>query len=235
MDIRFMRRASVGLMVRAPSPVATFGIADCLLFPAPEDGDVVLPGVPLLLLVLPCPRDALSEDRCEGSGVLDGVRKLFPESHFEFDMAFDAELLVFAKNPGSSPPLLSKAPFAVVSDCMLISFCSLLDLRAPTLGRLREDLFSDPSGSMKVPGPIDFRGAFVFVLEFALMKEFGGKWLCRRLFKTGAAALRGIDSDLDEFRLRRPGAVFCWRASEFFLPIDPVPDTFLVAAGGLTG
>ena len=53
-----MRRASVGLMVRAPRPVAIEGMTDILLFAAPDEGVVVLPGVPLLLLVLPDMRAA---------------------------------------------------------------------------------------------------------------------------------------------------------------------------------
>jgi hypothetical protein len=71
MDIRFIRRASVGLMVRAPSPVAIPGITDILLLATLDEG-VTVPGVPLLLLVLPGPRD--------GSGVLDVVKKPFSES-----------------------------------------------------------------------------------------------------------------------------------------------------------
>ena len=59
-------------MVRAPSPVAIRGMTDILLLVALDEG-VTVPGVPLLLLVLPGPRD--------GSGVLDGVKKAFSESH----------------------------------------------------------------------------------------------------------------------------------------------------------
>ena len=86
---------------------------------------------------------------------------------------------------------------------------------------------------MNVPGPIDLRGAFVVL--FALVKELGGKWLCRLLLSTEAAAAAGICSDLEELRLKLMDAGFCCRASEFFLPIDPVADTFLVPVGGLTG
>lgn len=44
-----------------------------------------------------------------------------------------------------------------------------------------------------------------------------------------------IESDLEEFRLRVVEGVVCWRAAEFFLPIEPAADTFLVLAGGLIG
>lgn len=43
------------------------------------------------------------------------------------------------------------------------------------------------------------------------------------------------DSDLEEDRLRLADGAFCCRASEFFLLIEVVPDTFLVLAGGLIG
>ena len=43
------------------------------------------------------------------------------------------------------------------------------------------------------------------------------------------------DSDLEEVRLRLADGLFCCRASEFFLLIEVVPDTFLVLAGGLIG
>ena len=60
---------------------------------------------------------------------------------------------------------------------------------------------------MKVPGPIDFRGAFVPV--FALLYELGGKWLCLRLLSTDVAGPVVTDSDLEEVRLRLVDGVFC--------------------------
>lgn len=68
-DIRFSRRASVGLMVRAPRPVATGGMTETRL-DADDDGVVVLPAVCLTGV-----RTALVEEDREWSVVPDAVRR----------------------------------------------------------------------------------------------------------------------------------------------------------------
>ena len=145
-------------MVRAPSPVAIPGMTDILLLETLDEG-VTVPGVPLLLLVLPGPRD--------GSGVLDGVKKAFSESRLAPCPDFPRKFFPCPITPDSSLPPASTPRFATPIFKPVMSFCSLLAFRTPTLGRLPGDLFSEGSGSMKVPGPIDFRGAFVPV--FALL------------------------------------------------------------------
>lgn len=152
-------------MVRAPSPVAIGGMTDILLFVALDDGVPGAPGVPLLLFVLLGPR--------EGSGVLEGVKKGFSVSCFETWPGFAFAFPVFPTALGSSCPLASISRFAMPIFKPTMSFCSLLDFLTPTLGRLLGDLLSDGSGSMKVPGPIDFRGGLV--LAFVLVYELGGK------------------------------------------------------------
>src|SRR2546423_664476 len=199
--MRFIRRASVGLMVRAPRPVAIGGITDILLFWALDEGVAVVPAVPLLLLVLPGPRDR--------SGALDGVKNAFSLSCFEPCPESNAGLFAFPVTLVSSLPSASIPRLAIPMLKLAMSFCSLLDLRTPTLGRLRGDLFSEGSGSTKVPGPIDFRGAFVLV--FALPYELGGKRLCLRLLSTGVAGPAGLDSGFGEFQPTAGACVFCLR------------------------
>jgi hypothetical protein len=131
-------------------------MTDILLFVALDEGVAVPPGVPLLLLVLPGPRD--------GSGVREGVKKAFSLSFFGPCPDFPFAFFPFPTVLGSSLPLASIPRFATPIFKLFMSFCSLLDFLTPTLGRLRGALFSEGSGSMNVPGPIDFRGAFVFVL-----------------------------------------------------------------------
>lgn len=50
---------------------------------------------------------------------------------------------------------------------------------------------------MKVPGPTDFLGALG--AGFALLNEFGGKWLCR-LPRSMEVVVVAIESDLAELR-----------------------------------
>ena len=109
-----------------------------------------------------------------------------------------------------------------------MSFCSLLDLRTPTLGLLFGALFSDGSGSINVPGPIDFLGGLV--LAFGLLKELGGKWLCLRLLSTGLLTDVVIDSELD--LLGMLVVEFCCLAAEFFLPIEDTVEVFLTLDDG---
>ena len=109
-----------------------------------------------------------------------------------------------------------------------MSFSSLLDFRTPTLGLLFGALFSDGSGSTKVPGPIDFLG--VLALAFGLLKEFGGKWLCLRLLSTGLLTDVVIDSELD--LLGMSVLEFCCLAAEFFLPIEDAAEVFLTLDDG---
>lgn len=68
-DMRFMRLASVGLIVLAPKPVAMD-----ILFEPP--GVVVLPGVPLRLPGVIWPTIDIV---LRASGVLDGVSRSFEE------------------------------------------------------------------------------------------------------------------------------------------------------------
>ena len=68
-------------------------MTDILLFVALEDGVPGPPGVPLLLFVLPGPR--------EGSGVLDGVKKGFSVSRFEAWPGFAFAPLVLPTALGS--------------------------------------------------------------------------------------------------------------------------------------
>ena len=105
----------------------------------------------------------------------------------------------------------------------------------PRFGGSIDDI-SAPDGTAKVPGPMDFRGAFVFAVLFELLKEFGGKWLCRLLLRidvvVGAAAM---DSDLDELRLNVLEALLCCLCSPLFLPTELLPDTFLKLPDDETG
>lgn len=71
MDIRFMRRASVGLMVRAPKPVAC-GMTDIRLEDEQEDVGVVAVGFPVVFLT--GVRTALVEDDRLWSEVPDAVK-----------------------------------------------------------------------------------------------------------------------------------------------------------------
>lgn len=126
-----------------------------------------------------------------------------------------------------SPPRL----FNLTVNASFLGF-SALALRPPMLGRLR-GAFSEDSGATNVPGPIDFRGALVFVP--VLLKELGGKWLCRLLLRTEVVvAADAIDSDFEELRLRLLEALLCCLCKPFF-PIDPVPDTLRVLATGAIG
>lgn len=72
-DMRFMRLASVGLMVRAPKPVTWPGMTDIRFDPA---GVVVRPGVPLLFPGVVWP--TIDSAFC-GSGVREGVNKSLEE------------------------------------------------------------------------------------------------------------------------------------------------------------
>jgi hypothetical protein len=73
---------------------------------------------------------------------------------------------------------------------------SVLAFLPPTLGRRLTVDFSAESGAMNVPGPTDFRGALGPLL--ALLKEFGGKWLCL-LPRSMDVVVAVIESDLIEF------------------------------------
>ena len=165
-DILFSLLASVGLIVRAPNPEAWLGMTDILLLLDP--GVVVRPGVPLRRLEGFGTWEDVGRLR---SGLLEGVNRslelwlLPPINDLArialgdlFSPAFSAFLLVRRKDK----PLL----------------LSVLDFRPPTLGRLLTfSVFV--SGGTKVPGPMDFLGAFGAPVElaFGLLNALGGNWL----------------------------------------------------------
>ena len=101
----------------------------------------------------------------EGSGVLEGVSK-----------SFDA---LFFGGPRD------------VFNCKLFEL-SALDFLPPTLGRRFGAGLSVDSGATNVPGPTDFLGAFP--PGFALLNEFGGKWLCLLPRKMDV-----VDVDMSDF------------------------------------
>lgn len=151
-------------------------------------GVVILPGVPPLLVGVWW---ALDVDR-DGSGVLEGVSRSFDACRLGAsegrDLAFPGILL-------SSEPVSS--PRCEMCLKVMLFPLSALDFLPAALGRRLTVDFSDASGATKVPGPTDFLGALAPPL--ALLKEFGGKWLCllpRRI----DVAVAVIGSDLREFR-----------------------------------
>lgn len=147
-DIRFILLASVGLIVRAPRPVAI----DIRLFPP---GVVVLPGVPALLPGVDCPD--IASAFC-GSGVLEGVSRL------EEDVLLTRTDFVLRVRGDFDPSLPLEFLLPLTDE--------LLDFLPPILGLLFTST-SPISGGRKVPGPTDFLGAFGGGL--LLLKAFGGK------------------------------------------------------------
>ena len=166
MDILFNRRASVGLMVLAPNPVAM----DCLR-PFPP-GVVVRPGVPLLLFGVVW----ITVEVFRGpSGVFDGVRRSL-EERFMGASPGRALIVLGDLDPFRLlPPLLSKTPIDIIEPLL-----SALDFRPLVYVPLYMSLASETSGGRKVPGPIDFLGAFAVVAAVvgagggALLNAFGG-------------------------------------------------------------
>lgn len=158
-DMRFMRLASVGLIVRAPRPVA---IDIRLLVP----GVAVRPGVAARFPGVVWPtRD---EVFC-GSGVLEGVRRLFEV------VLLTRTDFVFKPRGDFEPSLLARAALFGTLVEPLLPALNFLPLR---LGRLLTST-SPVSGGRKVPGPTDFRGAFGGGLAAAvvlmLLNALGGK------------------------------------------------------------
>ena len=156
-DSLFNLRASVGLIVLAPSPVAWWGIADALLF-AEEDG------VPVRPPDRPGVLDGLVEDDLVGSGVLEGTKSSLLASLLAGWRDFAFKLLELVDS--CRLPCRADGPFE--------SF-SAVAFRAPMLGLLRGGgaTFSEASGATNVPGPIDLRGARGAGL-LLLLKALGG-------------------------------------------------------------
>ena len=203
---------------------------DILLVDAEIDAGVVaLPGVPVRLRgCLVEVRVVLAEGDRDWSGVLDGVKSSFVDSLLEAwnDLVFKVLVVVIILDP-SFPPTSPTRLF----DCAVktpVSLCPKLEFRLVPLALLRRLAACVLSGSGNVPGPIDTRGGFVPV--FTLLKEFGGKWLCRRPLSAVFGGGIDIESDLDELRLKLEDVVLCCRAKEPFLPADPATETFLVLA-----
>jgi hypothetical protein len=169
-DIRFARRASVGLTVLAPNPVAWEaaggmpGMTDIRLV---ADDGVVVPRPP-------CPGDLVAKDAdrlC--SGVIIGVDRWICGCLAGgcIDFAFAARA-VARRAPSAAvfvePRRLDRPMLPVPGTSAL----AVLDAR---LGRRRCEALAAKSVSMP-PGPIDLRGVLA-----ALLPEIGGYWLCRRV------------------------------------------------------
>jgi len=179
-DMRFIRLASVGLMVRAPRPVAMD-----ILFESP--GVVFLPGVPFRFPGVVWP--TIESVFC-GSGVREGVNKSFEE--ILLGTRTDLDFTGLGELEPSLCTWTSGLP------CLRDMVLSALKSLRPILGRLLMST-SASSGGRNVPGPTDFRGAFAGGVP-VLLKALGGKWLCRRarsaeLVLSGAAAIgSGFDT-----------------------------------------
>ena len=225
MDIRLSLRASVGLIVRAPSPVACAGMTEIRRFVPP--GLTVLPGV-----VLPagCRLGVLAldgEPLWFWSGVRDGVSR-----SLEARLGVSSDLILPGRGDAvvleASPPLASLLRLASLTERAF--WLSALDfLLPPEVGLTRGRSFSDNSGAMKVPGPIDFLGAWTFPV-LVLLKAFGGKWLCLRPLSIDVVV---VVVDI-VYALEALGPV---PVEEFdpFLPIDAGAEDFLVANTGTAG
>lgn len=210
-DMRFIRLASVGLMVRAPRPVAI----DILLEPP---GVAVLPGVPLRFPGVVWPTVEVETVFCE-SGVREGVNKSLEETLLgtRTDLAFAAL--------GELEPSLST--WACGLPCLRDKLLSALDFLPPILGRLLTSI-SPSSGGRNVPGPTDFLGAVAGGVPL-LLKALGGKWLCRR--PLNAELVLGVTvasgSAFDTYTRLAVDADESLRESE----PPPAADTFRVGAG----
>ena len=131
-DILFILFASVGLIVLAPSPVAS----DILLFPP---GVWVLPGVPLRFPGVTGPEPKFKEIALCGSGVRVGVSMSLDDCLLGIITDFDFTIL------GDFDP--SRLPFIALFCSLCEPFdllLSALDFRPPILGRL---LISGSAGS----------------------------------------------------------------------------------------
>lgn len=200
MDIRFMRRASVGLMVRAPRPVA-WGTMDIRL--AVDEGVVALP-----VVLLPGVRGRLAGDRAllASPGVSrDPCCWCDSRDSGWRDFAFIERVVRF-------PDV--DCVFCVRSrKCEVLS---TLGFRVEMLGRR----FVAPSlrdSVGKIPGPIDFRGGRLVVVELVVAGLLGGSgaWLRRRVREAGAEG-GGMDVFVDAFSVSVPGWSL-WRRTEFDL------------------
>lgn len=182
MDIRFILLVSVGLMVRAPSPVAweawPVGMMDAR---RPEDG------------VNPAPPGSgdLEVFRC-CSGVSEVLVKMFvwltTGEACATDLAL-ALLVVVAKLRVVSP-LMSRE--------VLVMSLAFSEKR---LGRRFEALRVTVSASATTPGPIDFRGG----LGAAPEPETGGYWFWRRARTPIVAVEASMEPDVVEI----DEALFC--------------------------
>lgn len=204
MDMRFMRLASVGLIVRAPSPVAI-------------DIRLLVPGVAVRPGVAGCFPGVVWPTRDEvfcGSGVLEIVRRLFD------DVLLTRTDLVFTPRGDFEPSLLPRAPLGTLVEPLLPALSFL------ALGRLLTST-SPVSGGRNVPGPTDFRGAFGGGL--LLLNALGGKWLWRlpRIAPLGLGVAVAVGSNLDTYARLVVDAVEPVRD----MLVVPAPDTFRVGAG----
>lgn len=154
-------------MVLAPNPVAM----DCLR-PFPP-GVVVRPGVPLLLFGVVWRTVEVIRGP---SGVFDGVRRSLEERFVGANPGLALIVLGDLDPFRLLPPLRSKTPIDIIEPLL-----SALDFRPLVFIPLYMSLASETSRGRKVPGPMDFLGAFVVVVVVvvgagggALLNAFGG-------------------------------------------------------------
>lgn len=207
MDIRFMRRASVGLMVRAPRPVA-WGTMDIRF--AVDEGVVAVP-----VVLLPGVRGRLAGDRAllASPGVSrDPCCCWVSRDRGCRDFAFIERVARFVD---------VGCVFCVRSrKCEVLS---TLGFRVEILGR-RFVVVSLRVSVGKIPGPMDLRGGRLIVvveLEVAELVDGSGAWLRRRARVAGAEG-GAIDASVDTLSVEVPGRSL-WRRIEFDL-VDRVAD-----------
>lgn len=171
MESRFIRLASVGLIVRAPKPVA-WGTVDSLF-----DEEV---GVPTSSLVgFPGVRKAFIDEDLEWSDPPDGVRScsLGSREGGWSDLALNTRGVSKFAPVSSAPVPVSLVWFeVVVCSCRWPSVLVFFK----KLGLLRSPLPAE--SNVTVPGPTDFLGGLNVVVAF---DEGAGTLLCRRARSPG--------------------------------------------------
>ncbi len=153
----------------------------------------------------------------DGSGVLDGVRRSLDARLFGAKDALDR---IVPEDLVSSAALASTRPPKCFRDKLFA--LSALDFLPPALGRRRTVVLSEDSGAMKVPGPTDFLGALAPPV-LALLKEFGGKWLCR-LPRSIEVVVPAMGSDLTD-------VLEVLDAVELLRVTGPTPEPFRAGTG----
>jgi hypothetical protein len=158
------------------------------------------------------------------SGVRDGVSRSFTTR-----LGVSSELTLFTRGDAvvfaDSPPLLSPRLASRIESAFWLSALDFLP--PPVLGLRFGTAFSAESGAIKVPGPMDFLGAWAFTV-IPLLKAFGGKWLCLRPFRIDVVV---VVVDMVSARVALAPAVV--DAVEPFLPIEA--EAFLIVETGNAG